>query len=168
MKKKVLLLLLCLIPSFVLANNGTSVFPVSYAIFMELFVTIHMTAFVLTPLSKMFGGSKSKELFNILFIGRILLLIYFDFFVSPIVAVADFLAVFLGAFIVVPFSSIFAKTPEKNPDEKIIKYNSMKKPKTNKIFVRCSYCGRLAYYEDGTCDSCGASFTEKDILDDWR
>ena len=44
----------------------------------------------------------------------------------------------------------------------------LKKPKTNKIFVRCSYCGRLAYYEDGTCDSCGAAFTEKDILDEWR
>lgn len=165
MKKKLLLLLLCLIPGVVLANNGTSVFPVSYAIFMELFVTIHMTAFVLTPLSKIFGGSKSKELFNILFIGRILLLIYFDFFVSPIVAVADFLAVFIGAFIVVPFST--AMTVPKKAIVKNIDMVSNDKKREFEI-VRCSYCGKLSRLDFTTCDSCGAAFTEKDILKEWR
>ena len=165
MKKKLLLLLLCLIPGVVLANNGTSVFPVSYAIFMELFVTIHMTAFVLTPLSKMFGGSKSKELFNILFVGRILLLIYFDFFVSPIVAVADFLAVFIGAFIVVPFSTAMAV-----PKKAIVKNIDMVSNDKKREFeiVRCSYCGKLSRLDFTTCDSCGAAFTEKDILKEWR
>lgn len=166
--KKWLLLLLSLIPSVVFADNGSGGFPISFAIFMEIFVTIHMTVFVLLPLSKIWGGNNSKTLFKILFIGRLCLLLYFDFFVTPAVAIADFLAVFIGAFIIVPVSSIFYKKPEGEQDKKIIKYNSAKKPKPNKVFVRCSYCGRLAYLDDTTCDSCGAAFTEDDILDEWK
>lgn len=180
MKKKMfLLLLLCLIPSLVLASSDTSGFPVGVAIFMEAFVTIHMTVFVLIPISNMYGGNNSKNLLAILFVGRILLLLFFDFFVTPTVAIADFFAVFIGAFLIVPISAAITgksafgnktmtvKTSSSN-SKKVIEYNSMKKRPTEKTFVRCSYCGRLAYLSDETCDGCGAAFTEKDILKDWR
>ena len=114
MKKKVLLLLLCLIPSVVLANNGTSAFPVSYAIFMELFVTIHMTAFVLYPMAKMLAKEgNEKRLAIIFFIIRAAILLYFDFFVTTFIAIADFIGVFVGGFIIVPITG--AITKKSNP-----------------------------------------------------
>lgn len=168
-KKGLLLLLLCLFPSIVLADSSSD-FPFSFALMMEAFVTIHMTVFVLLPISKMYGGNNSQALFKILFVGRILLLLYFDFYVTTAVALADFVAVFIGAFIIVPISAAITKPLRitKIEEPKIIEYHSKKRKPSEKLFVRCAYCGRLGYLDDGSCDGCGAAFTEKDVLKDWR
>lgn len=165
-KKMLLLLLLCLFPSIVLANSNSNGFTIVFAIMMEAFVTIHMTAFVLLPLSKMYGGNNSQALFKILFIGRILLLAYFDFFVTPSVAIGDFFAVFIGAFLIVPISSLFCNPVKEKPVRKIDKVANDNKREFE--IVRCSYCGKLSRLDFTTCDSCGAAFTEKDILKEWR
>ena len=74
------------------------------ALFMEAFVSIHMSVFVLLPLSKMISRENSKKIFWILFWIRIAILLCFDFFITTGIAVVDFLAVFVGAFIVTPIS----------------------------------------------------------------
>lgn len=164
-KKGLLLLLLCLFPSIVLADSSAD-FPFFFALIMEAFVTIHMTVFVLLPISKMYGGNNSQALFKILFVGRILLLLYFDFCVTTAVALADFVAVFIGAFIIVPISSLFCNLVKEKPVRKIDKV--AKDNKREFEIVRCSYCGKLSRLDFTTCDSCGAAFTEKDILKEWR
>ena len=78
-------------------------FPLGVALFMEAFVTIHMSVFVLIPLSKIFGKENHKKLFYILFILRVVLLLIGDFCVSTsVTAMSDFIGVFIGAFLVVP------------------------------------------------------------------
>ena len=74
------------------------------ALFMEAFVSIHMSVFVLLPLSKMISRENSKKIFWILFWIRIAILLCFDFFITTGIAVVDFLAVFVGAFLVTPIS----------------------------------------------------------------
>lgn len=72
------------------------------AIFCELFVSIHMSVFVLMPLSRIFGKEKHTKLFLILFAIRVMILIIGDIYSPGITMMVDFISVFLGAFIVVP------------------------------------------------------------------
>ena len=68
---------------------------------MELFVSIHMNAFVLYPLSTVIF--KKNPFKGIIFLNviRAAILLYCDFFVSTAVAIVDFFSVFIGAFIVI-------------------------------------------------------------------
>lgn len=73
------------------------------AIFMHLFISIHMSIFVLFPIASIFSKNNSKSLFIKLFITRVIILILGDLFISPMtMAICDFFAVFVGAFLVVP------------------------------------------------------------------
>lgn len=107
------------------------------------------------------------------------------------IAIADFLAVFIGAFLVVPICSaakhkspfptgskkvttVFYKKEYKNGEtsefsHKYVNegFDSRMKPKERKMVVRCSYCGRIAPLDESTCDGCGAAFTKDDIIKDW-
>lgn len=94
------------------------------ALFIEAFVTIHMCAFVLVPLSKIFGKRNHKIVFWILFIIRVFVLIIGDLISPSVMVMTDFFAVFIGAFLVVPLctaisgvnfghkSEIFMSSPE--------------------------------------------------------
>ncbi len=73
-------------------------------LFMEAFVTIHMSVFVLLPLSKLISKDNSRKIFWILFGVRIAILLFFDFFITTGIAIVDFMAVFVGAFIVTPIA----------------------------------------------------------------
>lgn len=72
------------------------------AIFIEAFVSIHMSAFVLSPLSKIFGKEKHSKVFIILFAIRVIVLLIGDFIAPEVTMMVDFFAVFIGAFLVVP------------------------------------------------------------------
>ena len=48
-------------------------------LFMEAFVTIHMSVFVLLPLSKLISKDNSRKIFWTLFGVRIAILLFFDF-----------------------------------------------------------------------------------------
>ena len=83
--------------------------PVWGAIGMELFVSLHMTAFVIVPLSYILSKKNPKGLAVFLSIIRAAILLYFDFFVSTVIAMVDFFAVFIGAFIVVPIAFVLER-----------------------------------------------------------
>ena len=72
---------------------------------MEAFVSIHMSIFVLNPLSKIISKDNSKKTFWILFGIRVAILLFFDLFITTGIALVDFIAVFIGAFILVPIAS---------------------------------------------------------------
>lgn len=84
-----------------MGSNGIGM---AMALFMEAFVSIHMSLFVFLPLSKMISKEKSGKVFWGLFGIRIAILLYFDFFITTGIAIVDFIAVFVGAFTVIPLS----------------------------------------------------------------
>lgn len=88
------------------STNDDEFMPVFAAIGMELFVSIHMTAFVIVPLSAILAGKNYKHLAIIFSIIRAAILLYSDFFISTKIALVDFFAVFIGAFIVVPICAV--------------------------------------------------------------
>ena len=80
--------------------------PLGFALMMEAFVSIHMSVFVLLPLASIISKNNKSIVFWALFIIRVIILLIFDFFVTPSIAIIDFFAVFVGAFIIVPISSV--------------------------------------------------------------
>ena len=72
------------------------------AIFMEAFVSIHMSVFVLFPLAGIINKNKVPQTFAVLFGIRLVILIIGDIIAPGIMAIIDFMSVFFGAFIVVP------------------------------------------------------------------
>lgn len=122
----------------------------SGAIIMELFVTIHISAFVFYPLSSAVNDNKEnvKKTFIILFVARALFLILCDAFVSTTVAMLDFLFVFIGAFGIMPmFLAFFGK--KKTP-------NNISKPAVPVLEEkRCPNCGSTIDIPANFCQICG-------------
>jgi len=75
--------------------------PISVAIFMELFCSIHMSVFVLFPLAEIINPKKKTSIFCRLFALRFVIL-FIGNFINPAIAMIDFFAIFIGAFIVIP------------------------------------------------------------------
>ena len=113
-------------------------FSIWVAIFMEAFVSIHMSLFVLNPLANIISKENSKKTFWILFSIRAAILLFFDFFVTTSIAIVDFFSVFIGAFILIPVGmgvsalknkwNSITNTNSSNPLSNNIK---MDQPKTN-------------------------------------
>ena len=93
------------VPFMVLASSDDS--RIGGALFTEAFVTIHMTIFVIFPLSRLLPLEDSSKGFWMLFISRVVFLLFCDFFVTPDVYILDFFSVFIGAFLVVPIAAVF-------------------------------------------------------------
>lgn len=87
---------------------------IAAAIGMELFVSIHMTLFVILPLSVIISPNNSKPVAIGLSVFRAAFLLYFDFFVSPAIMMVDFFAVFIGGFIVVPIAAVIERAIRKD------------------------------------------------------
>lgn len=87
---------------------------IAAAIGMELFVSMHMTLFVIIPLSAIISPNNSKPVAIGLSVFRAVFLLYFDFFVSPEIMVVDFFAVFVGGFIVVPIAAVIERVLRKD------------------------------------------------------
>lgn len=85
---------------------GNDFLDLGVALGMEAFVSIHMSIFVLLPLSSVISKTNSKKAFWVMFGIRAAVLLFFDFFITTGIAIVDFLAVFVGAFIVVPLTKI--------------------------------------------------------------
>ena len=77
------------------------------ALFIEAFVTIHMTFFVIWPLSRLLPLNDTHKTFWTLFIFRVIFLLFCDFFVTPNIFIIDFISIFIGAFLVVPIMTAF-------------------------------------------------------------
>lgn len=172
MKRKniFLTLTLLLLPTIVLASNGdTSIFTIGVAIGMEAFVSIHMSMFVLLPIANIFDPDKSKKLFIKLFVGRIIILLIFDLFITTSIAIVDFLAVFVGAFLIVPIISSIKKVPiygnnriVSNPataNGNVILTASAK----GNVILKCTKCGNVLNVTDKFCGNCGTAFSGDNV-----
>lgn len=177
MKKITFILLifaLILIPNSVFAVTAdTSVLSIGIALFIEAFITVHMSLFVLLPLSKIISPNNYQKLFITLFIIRILILLFFDFFVTTLIALVDFISVFIGAFLVVPICSFIFGKIRKDGNT----YNPFSRKRTITIYEEyndnqdnynlsspnfCSNCGSHVNSDDIYCSICGTKLT-KDI-----
>ena len=107
--KRILFLTLLLIPTIVFASEDDFSFSVAEAVGTELFVTIHMSIFVLWPISTMVSEKNYKQVFFILFILRTAFLAYFDIIGFTWIALVDFICVFIGAFLLVPLVAFITK-----------------------------------------------------------
>ena len=85
-----------------LIESDSDDFGIGMAIFMEAFVSIHMSVFVLFPLAGIINKNKVPQTFAVLFCIRLVILIIGDIIAPGIMAIIDFMSVFFGAFIVVP------------------------------------------------------------------
>ena len=144
MKKKIfsfICLIIIFIGIIVVLNNGDvnsltnavievegfeDTVPIGMAIFCELFVSIHMSVFVLLPIAGVINRNKKVEVFILLFCIRAMILVVGDILNPTVTRMVDFISVFIGAFILVPILMYFKR----------IKYN-----------------GELAYHEYIDVDS---------------
>ena len=170
--KKILFILMLFIPMVVFAEEEDEFFNMSIpmALGMEAFVTIHMSVFVLIPLSNLLSRGNSKGLFWILFLARIAVLVYCDFYVSTAIATVDFFAVFAGAFVIVPILSAITK---KDPYGSLNSYSKfekmMEKEKKNLasfngVERRCARCYMLVNAFDKKCPKCGYELNENNVM----
>lgn len=151
-KKKiitVLFIIVGIIDILLLTGNNEETIPIGWAIFMELFVSIHMSAFVLYPLATIINDDKQnvKKSFLRMFIARGVFLIFCDIFLSTTVAILDFLSVFIGAFIVVP---IFAVVNVKKNGIRTVTQQT-----TPQEEQKCPKCGTILKPGDKYCANCG-------------
>jgi len=172
MKKRniLLFLTLLLLPTLVYASDGNSSgIPFSVAILMEAFVTIHMTVFVLIPLANKLDPDKSKNLFKKLFIGRIIILLIFDAFITTNIAIIDFISVFVGAFILAPLSTNSKKTVSSISNPVINNSNvGLNTTPTNNVtkgnvILKCTKCGNILNVNDKLCQKCGTAFSGNNV-----
>lgn len=131
---------------------------ISTAIFMEAFVSIHMSVFVLGPLAKIFFEGNSKRAFWTMFAIRAIVLLYCDFFISTVIAIIDFLAVFVGAFLVVPICALITSKFKKETINSVITPSQNTQASTNLIV--CLKCGAELNPANDYCPHCGTKLTK--------
>ena len=163
MKKynKFLLLTMLLIPAVVLAKESywTEFFGM---LFVEAFLTPHMTFFVIKPLAEVLKP-EDKTFFWKLFWARVGILLFFDLFITPAICAIDFFAVFIGAFIVVPIVSAInkGKMNSINVTNGNIVTNVV--PNNETIVLNCTKCGGVLKVDDNFCPNCGEPFTGNNV-----
>ena len=96
-----------------------NMFGLAEALGMEAFVSIHMSIFVLSPLAGLIAPRQKKKVFWIMFWIRVAVLLFFDFFVTTGIALVDFMAVFVGAFILVPLKILKSMRGGSNIEPKL-------------------------------------------------
>ena len=165
MKKYKLLFLgaLLMLPTIVYGQElNVEGFPLIGALAMESFVTIHMSIFVLSPLSKIFSkDGDSKKLFWQMFFIRIGILLFFDFFITPAIAMIDFFAVFVGAFLIVPLSAF----KNKNSDNNVIMpiNNTNTNVDSAGVILKCAKCNSVMTVKHKFCENCGEPFSGDNV-----
>ncbi len=164
-KKYWWLIALSLIPMTVFASDGPDLLA---ALFMEAFVTIHMSIFVLLPIAKAFKPDDHKPLFWKLFFIRIGVLLFFDLFITVNVAFYDFIAVFIGAFFVVPAITFIKKPAAAMPEAFINPATISDKPIDtntiiNNVVLKCANCGNVMKITDKFCTNCGKPFEGNNV-----
>lgn len=168
-KKVILLISLLFIPSLAFASNGKFNLPIGIAIGMEAFVSIHMSIFVLKPLSEIFAKENSKKTFWILFAIRAVFLLFCDFFITTDIVTIDFFAVFVGAFFVVPISAVITKTNINSKSNQVINrtFNNSANIQGNQIKgieLKCAKCNAVLKINDKFCGNCGEPFDGNNVI----
>ncbi|MEG0826529.1 MAG: leucine-rich repeat protein [Bacilli bacterium] len=162
--RKILMAILVFLPTIVSASDGNNGISIGVAIGMEVFMSFHMSLLVLRPMTMMIKPDDSKKMFWILFAIRVIVLLLCDFFVTPNIAIVDFIAVFIGVFIIVPITSAITKKPISMAiggmaDE--INKNTLDTNATvpsGSIILKCTKCGNILNVNDKACAKCGTPF----------
>lgn len=166
-RKNILFVLLLLFPTMVFASSGENDFPILAAIGMEAFVSIHMSLFVLKPLSEIFAKEDSKKLFWKLFAYRVAILLFCDIFITTLIAIVDFIAVFVGAFIVVPICSFTKKGNTNTTTAPIIEDQTKTLSNipnvTPNVELICTKCKNKLSINDNFCTNCGEPFDKNNV-----
>lgn len=168
--KNILIMSVLFLPTIVVASNGESDFSVGFALGMEAFVSIHMSVFVLKPLSEMFSKDNSKKTFWILFSIRAIVLIFCDFFITPSIAIVDFFSVFIGAFAIVPISALITKNNINSRSNQVINNTNninispMNTNQINGIELKCAKCNSVLKITDKFCQNCGTPFDQNNVV----
>lgn len=162
--QQIIILSLFFIPTYVFASAGSNDFPIVYALGMEAFVSIHMSIFVLRPLSNLISKDNSKKTFWTLFAIRAGILLFFDFFITPKIAFVDFFAVFVGAFIIVPISkAITKKNPYVSNSSNIKFAGASNITAENEGILKCTKCGGIQEVTGKFCFNCGKPFDGNNV-----
>lgn len=143
------LLLLLLLPTAVMAEEGQM--DAFTAIMLEAFITLHMVFFCLLPLSKIISKNNSKKVFWFLFWIRIGVLLFFDFFVTTNIFIADFIFLFVGAFGITTLSAVIEGARDRKFNAEIAKMVGAE-PVPNE----CPSCHATIQPGDKFCINCGA------------
>lgn len=168
--KNILIMSILFLPIIVVASNGENNVSVEGALLMEAFVSIHMSAFVLIPLSKILSKNNSERTFWILFLIRAIVLIFCDFFITPSIAVFDFISVFIGAFVIVPISALITKTNINSRTNQVINNTNninvspMNTNQINGLELKCAKCNSVLKITDKFCQNCGAPFDQNNVV----
>lgn len=128
---------------------------------VEAFCTILMSLFVLKPLSEIFSKENSKKLFWTLFAIRACILIFFDLFITPAIAIVDFFAIFVGIFLVGPLSTAITKT---SVNGRINQINTQPNSSISGIELKCAKCNSVLQITDKLCPSCGEPFDGNNVI----
>lgn len=160
MKKFILaLIFVFLIPTFVFASSVNNTTDIVGAIAIEAFVSIHMSVFVIDPLSKKISKDNSKKIFWILFVIRAVFLLLFDFFVNPYIAVGiDFIVLFVLLMIVMPI--IYSKINKSSAYDAPLQENGVNAE------IRCKNCGNIVQKSYKFCGNCGAALGDQNVAED--
>ncbi len=166
-KKALLLITLLLSPITVFASSSSSEFTIGSALLMEAFCSIHMSVFVLMPLSKIFCPANSKRCFLTLFIIRAVILLIFDIFITPMICIIDFISIFIGAFLIVPISIGIGHFVNKHTIAVATKNSQTTSIATVQnntgLELHCTKCNGKLLVTDKFCPSCGAPFSGDNV-----
>lgn len=157
-------LIFCLSSVVFASSDKSNEIPIAIAIFMEAFVTMHMSVFVLKPLSMIISVENSKEVFWKMFLVRISILLFFDFIVTTKIAIVDFFCVFIGAFVIVPI--VGAVVGKKNSNinggvSKVVTNFENNNLSSEQIKEKiCPKCGSILMPQSKFCSNCGEKIVE--------
>ena len=168
--KKILFLVLLLIPTSVFARSGSvsiDIIDIFSVCFFELIFTFLISMLFLKPLSKIISLNNSKKVFWILFIIRILISLYFIIFVTDNIMIFDFLLIFIGAVVIMPNSSKFIKNRLGIDDKQMTNnslYSKLQDSQDIGVELRCAKCNAILQVNDNFCQSCGTPFTGNNVV----
>ena len=111
-----------------------------------------------------------QKLFMKLFVGRIIILLIFDFFITPSIAIVDFIAVFIGAFLIVPITASIKKVPIYARSNQVIRNANVNLNATpnnavakGNVILKCTKCGNVLNVTDKFCQKCGTAFSGDNV-----
>lgn len=167
--KKILIISLLFVPMIVFAGTGEYIVLFFAAIMMEAFVSIHMSLFVLKPLSEIFSKDNSKQLFWRLFAIRAVFLLFCDLFIASAIMFIDFISVFIGAFIVVPICASITGTKINARSNQVIKVDNQATTRPSPtgitgIELKCAKCNSVIQITDKFCPMCGEAIDGNNVV----
>ena len=168
-KNYLLFVSLFFMPTIVYASSGDNSFSLITALGIEAFISIHMSMFFLLPLAELISFEKKKEIFWRMFILRVVILLFCDFFISTYIAIFDFIFVFVGAFIIYPIALAIKKAIDSRSNKVFTSsiantISSQKDIKNNEVMT-CAKCGEKLEPPYNFCGKCGAKVEEVQTIE---